>query len=223
MTNKNLKIPVIDGEGKISGEESLEILASMATVSPRLTAQAVRVFLSNQRKAKAKTKTRAEVKGSKSKIWRQKGTGRARHGDRQAPIFVGGGVAHGPTGTQNYKLRLSKKMLRKAILAILIDKINQKKLYLLKKAGFKKTKDAYLCLKRAKESLQVSGRISFLVVKEDELKRWLRNLSGVQIINADSLNPYCLLRNDFLLLSQPALKKVEDYLGARKEKNADRA
>lgn len=65
-----------------------------------LVAQATRVFLSNQRRAKAKTKQRGEISGSTRKIWRQKGTGRARHGDRYAPIFVGGGVAHGPTGKE---------------------------------------------------------------------------------------------------------------------------
>lgn len=208
---KNLKIPVIDSEGKVSGEEKFEIPATMATVSHRLMAQAVRVFLSNQRKAKAKTKTRAEVEGSKSKIWRQKGTGRARHGDRQAPIFVGGGVAHGPSGTQNYQRKLNKKMLKKAILSALLDKLSGKKLFLIKEMKFGKTKEAYSYLEKVRNNLKANARICILLGGNDQSKRYLSNLAQVELINANSLNPYSLLKNDFVFLSQEGWREVKDY------------
>src|SRR3989339_2278990 len=93
-----------------------------AKVKPIVMAQAVRVYLSNQRKALAKTKTRADVAKTTAKMFKQKGTGRARHGSYAAPIFVGGGVAHGPSGEQNYKLSLSSKMRKLALLGALSAK-----------------------------------------------------------------------------------------------------
>lgn len=219
---KNLKIPVIDSEGKVSGEEKFGIPASMATISHGLMAQAVRVFLSNQRKAKAKTKTRAEVEGSKSKIWRQKGTGRARHGDRQAPIFVGGGVAHGPRGIQNYQQKLNKKMSKKAIISALLNKLSEKRLFLIKEMKFGKTKEAYLYLKKVRENLKVKGEVCFLTGKKDQVKRYLRNLDQVQLINAGSLNPYYILKNDFVFLSPEGWREVEDYFNLE-QKDVNRA
>src|SRR3990167_4064766 len=94
--------------------------------SPSLLAQAVRIFLSNQRRAAAKTKTRAEVAKTTAKMYKQKGTGRARHGSYAAPIFVGGGVAHGPSGEQNYKMSLPVKMRRLALLGALSAKAEAK-------------------------------------------------------------------------------------------------
>ena len=116
---KNLKIAVINAQGEVVGETKLALRLGETSGAVALVAQTARAFLANQRKARAHAKTRAEVVGSGAKIWRQKGTGRARHGDRQAPIFVGGGVAHGPTGAQNYRQKISQKMGRRAVLAVL--------------------------------------------------------------------------------------------------------
>ena len=92
------QIPLVNTSGK--KVKSLKVSGKIfgAKVNPSLVNQAVRVYLSNQRQASARTKSRGEVKVTKAKIWRQKGTGRARHGSRNAPIFVGGAKAHGPTG-----------------------------------------------------------------------------------------------------------------------------
>src|SRR3989338_4775942 len=92
----SLTVPVLDVSGKKTGTVTLPKEIFAVTVSPKLIAQAARVYSANQRQSSAKTKTRGEVTGSRRKVWRQKGTGRARHGDRYAPIFVGGGIAHGP-------------------------------------------------------------------------------------------------------------------------------
>src|SRR3989337_4248642 len=97
-------------------------------VKPVILAQAVRVWLSNQRAANAKTKTRTEVSKTTAKMYKQKGTGRARHGSYSAPIFVGGGVAHGPTGGENWKLKLPAKMTKKALLGALSIRAREKKL-----------------------------------------------------------------------------------------------
>src|SRR3989339_761921 len=102
-----------------------------AKVKPIVMAQAVRVYLSNQRKALAKTKTRADVAKTTAKMYRQKGTGRARHGSYAAPIFVGGGIAHGPSGKQNYKLSLPAKMRRLALLGALSVKAKAKEILIV--------------------------------------------------------------------------------------------
>jgi len=103
-----------------------EIFAVKA--SDKLLSQYVYVYLNNLKKGRHKTKTRGEVAGSTRKIYRQKGTGRARHGDIKAPIFVGGGVAFGPTG-QYRRLKLTKKMRRKALFYALSLKLKEKKTF----------------------------------------------------------------------------------------------
>ena len=101
-------------EGTKSGEIDVPSEIFDVTASDKLLAQYVRVYLANQRQGTNKVKTRSEVKGSTRKIYRQKGTGRARHGAKTAPIFVGGGVAHGPR-LRSFKLKLNKKQRRKAL------------------------------------------------------------------------------------------------------------
>src|SRR5207248_616028 len=98
---------------KASGKVSLPKEIFAETVNKKLLAQAVRVYLANKRQGNASTKTRGEVEGSTRKIYRQKGTGNARHGSIRAPIFVKGGIVHGPR-PRDFSLGLSKKMRRKA-------------------------------------------------------------------------------------------------------------
>lgn len=222
LKNKEIKIPVINNEGVLEGEEKIAIPALSEGVSSSLLATAVRVYLSNQRRSMAKTKTRAEVEGSKCKIWKQKGTGRARHGDRQAPIFVGGGVPHGPRANQNYNLKLNKKMIKKVILTILLDKISQKKLFLLKKTDFKKTKEAYLFFEKITGNLKIKGKVAFLLNGKEAVRRCVNNLDKVQTLSSQSLNPFFLLKNNYIFLSQLGLKGIESYFEAGWE-NADKS
>lgn len=96
-------------------------------VSPRLLAQAVRVYQANQRQGTQATKTRSEVSGTNKKMYKQKGTGRARHSDAKAPIFVGGGVAHGPH-PRDFSLKFPKKMKKLALKGALYVKNKEKKI-----------------------------------------------------------------------------------------------
>ena len=121
--------------GRKVGQINLPSEIFGAKINEPLMAQAVQAYLSNQRKAKAKAKHRGEVTGSRRKIWRQKGTGRARHGDRYAPIFVGGGVAHGPTGEENYSLKLTRKMRRVALISALSAKWKEQKILFVENLG----------------------------------------------------------------------------------------
>jgi len=114
--------------------EKAKIPAKMAKVKidQQLMAQAVRVYLSNQRSALAKTKTRGEVARTTAKMYKQKGTGRARHGAYSAPIFVGGGVAFGPTGGQNYRRKMSKALGKLAFASALALKFGEKTIWTLR-------------------------------------------------------------------------------------------
>ena len=102
-----------------------------AKVSDHLIAQAIRVILANRRSSYAKTKTRSDVAGTRKKVWAQKGTGNARHGNRTAPIFKGGGVALGPDGMQNYSLKMNKKMKKQALNAVLTKFAKEKKIIII--------------------------------------------------------------------------------------------
>lgn len=115
---KSVSAPLFDLTGKSAGTVSLPGELFNIPTSPQLLAQYVRVYLANQRQGTASTKTRSEITGSTRKIYKQKGTGRARHGAKKAPIFVGGGVAFGPK-PQDHTLSLTKKQRTKALLMTL--------------------------------------------------------------------------------------------------------
>jgi large subunit ribosomal protein L4 len=120
---RGVKIDVLDLTGKV--QTSIDLPAELfgAKVNKQIMAQAVRVYLANQRQGTQSTKTRGEVTGSTRKIYRQKGTGRARHGGITAPIFVGGGIALGPK-PRDYGLSLPKKMRRVALASALTSQLN---------------------------------------------------------------------------------------------------
>ena len=113
--------PTVSLKGEAEEKTKLPEAIFGATVSPQLLVQAVRVYLFNQRRAQAKTKTRGEVAKTTAKMYRQKGTGRARHGAYSAPIFGGGGGSLGPGGQQNYHRRMSKPFIHMVLIGELAE------------------------------------------------------------------------------------------------------
>lgn len=197
--------------GRKSGQLSLPKEIFGAPINEQLMAQAIRVYLSNQRKAKAKTKTRAEIRGSRRKIWRQKGTGRARHGDRYAPIFVGGGRAHGPTGKENYKLKMSKAMKKKALFSALTSKLKEKEVIAIKGLGKVEPKTKEMA--KIITSLPLKGKKKILLVLPtilDNVIRAGRNLAGVDLAQANQLNTYQILNHDQLVLMEESIEKLKE-------------
>jgi len=188
-----------------------------ASVNQMLLAQAIRVYLTNQRRAWAKAKTRAEVIGSRRKIWRQKGTGRARHGDRYAPIFVGGGVAHGPKGNQNYRLKLTKKMRRAALRSALTVKFQTGKIIFVD--GLKeiepKTKVAAQVLAKILPDLAQKKKKKCLIVLPEVWEKPMRafaNLAQVELTLAQNHNPYWILRSNYLIMSPAVVTILKEWL-----------
>jgi len=185
-----------------------------AKVNNQLMAQSVRVYLANQRMGTASTKTRGEVSGSTKKIWAQKHTGRARHGSRKAPIFVGGGIVFGPK-PRDFSSKLSKKMKRLALFSALTSKFNKGQLKGL--TGFEKIEPKTKLMVSAMKNLGISDKDKKVLLVTPSTKkefenvyRASRNIKGVNIVNADLLNVYEVLNNRLILLMKESLKVMED-------------
>jgi len=176
----------------------------------KLLAQAIRVYLSNQRKANAKTKTREEVRGSRRKIWRQKGTGRARHGDKYAPIFVGGGRAHGPKGDQNFSLSLNQKMKHRALLSALSVKFSRNQILAIK--GLNKLEPKTKNFAQLIQSLKLNDKkVAFVLPKKEEkITRGVKNLAEGRVVLVKLLNPYQILTQDYLVFTPEAISVLNE-------------
>lgn len=203
-------VEVFDVSGKAVGE--LELAKEIFGIKPNkdLLAQAVRVYLANQRQGKADTKVRGEVRGGGRKPWRQKGTGRARIGSIRAPHWRGGGVAHGPT-PRDFSLVLPKKMKKAALISALSAKFSDQAIIVLKDLNFKeaKTKEASTLLKNLniKEKNMVVA-ISF----GDKEKRAFSNLAKTQTQKATDLNVYEVLNYKKILITKEGVEKIENLL-----------
>lgn len=198
--------------GRKSGKIDLPKEIFAAKINESLMTQAVRVYLSNQRRAKAKVKTRGEVRGSRRKIWRQKGTGRARHGDRYAPIFVGGGRAHGPTGKENYQLKMSKKMRRQALFSAMTSKFKEDEILVVK--GLEKVEPKTKEMAGVLEKLTKDRKLTIILPEVIEnVIRAARNIKGISLAQANLLNTYQVLNGGKLILMKESVDKLkETYL-----------
>lgn len=211
-----LETQVYNLQGKSVGKMQLPEKIFSAKVNPVLLAQAVRVYQVNQRIGTHSSKTRTQVAGSTRKIYRQKGTGRARHGDVKAPIFVGGGVAHGPTPT-DYHLLLPAKMKRLALFGSLTDKFQNNGIRII--TGLKevesKTKNIISMLKNL-DLAQKDGDLSdkTLLVLPASLKNIVlagRNIDNFGMKEAKLLNTYDVVASQNILFMKEAVKTLEEH------------
>jgi len=173
-------------------------------------AQAVRVYLVNQRQGTASTKTRGEVAGSTRKIYRQKGTGRARHGAIKAPIFVGGGIAMGPR-PRKFELKLSKQMRRKALFSALSFKLEEEKVSAVDAAVLTgATHEIYNLFKTLKLTNKKGADKILFVADNQGAIRASANIKGVRIIPAHSVNTYEVLNSNYLILAKDSIQKMKE-------------
>ena len=204
-----VKVPVRDASGKKVGEAELPPELFEAPVNVPLMHQVVVAGLASLRAGTHSTKTRAEVSGGGKKPWRQKGTGRARHGSIRSPIWTGGGVAHGPK-PRDHSMRVNKKMKRGALRSALTDTAASGKVALVSDLAFDEpsTADAAAAL----GALELEGRVLVVLPEpQDVVERSFRNLRYVRLTYARSLSVYDLLVADRVLLTKDAL----DVLGGR--------
>lgn len=177
-----------------------------AKINSALMAQAVRVYLGNQRAASAQAKDRNDINVTHAKVWRQKGTGRARHGSRNAPIFVGGAKAHGPSGTQNYNRKLSKKQRQASLRSALSLKFKEGKILVV--VGFDKLELKTKKFNQAVAKLKLEPNHLLLLLGKSELKlrRAIKNLPFMDSDLTNNLTTYSVLRARTLIFTKEGLK-----------------
>ena len=205
----NLKVLNIDGNK--SKDINVSDKLTGLKVNNRLLKYVIDWQLNHSKKRVAKTKQRNEVVGSTKKIYAQKGTGGARHASRKAPLFVGGGVAHGPKG-DNYKTKKINKKIRKIALAQTISKKkNNNELFVFDdvKKEIKKTKIFYTFLNKNKidNVLIVSDKTT-----EKNILKSVRNLPNVKLVSELGTNVYDLVKYKNVLFTTSSIKNIQDRL-----------
>ncbi len=166
--------------------------------------EAVRCYLANQRQGTHDTKTRAEVVGSKSKMFRQKGTGRARMGQIRSASRVGGGRAHGPH-PRDYGYVLPRKIKRLALKSALSDRAASERVAVIEDFSLDAPKTSRMAKLLASMSLEGRHTLVVLTGQGDTLFKSWRNLKGVRVLRSDELNAYTILWADNLVFMQSAL------------------
>jgi len=227
----SIKIKVYNQNAEAIGEIELSPKVFGMKVNNDLVHQAVVTQMANERQVIAHTKDRSEVRGGGRKPWRQKGTGRARHGSSRSPIWIGGGVTFGPRNDRNFKKRINRKMKQNALLMVLSDKAAGDNFIILDKlevsefktkvfnkiiTGFE-TKILKSKKKEAKKDAkkkEVKRSFLMIVDKGDEkLNCSARNLPGVRLINTENINIVDLLKYKNLILNKAAVEKLTERYG----------
>ena len=172
-----------------------------------LVHQAVRVAFANQRPVLASTKDRSEVRGGGRKPWRQKGTGRARHGSIRSPLWRGGGITFGPTSERNFKLKINKKMARKAFLTALSAKARDNEILVFDELKLEtpKTKEMAKILKNFSK---IKNGLLVLSDKNENVKRAAGNLPNIEITNINNLNILDVLKYQYLIFTKDGIEKL---------------
>ncbi|MFA5052382.1 MAG: 50S ribosomal protein L4 [Patescibacteria group bacterium] len=201
------KISVYNTAGTSVGEVALEPKIFGVRVKPQLIQQAVRTQMANSRVAIAHTLNRSEVSGGGKKPWRQKGTGRARHGSIRSPLWKGGGITFGPRSDRNFSLKMNKKAKRQALFMALSDRANEKNIIIVDALAMKsvKTKDLLALISK----LPLKKTILLALPKSDQtIIKSSRNIPFIKTITADSLNILDVLNHETLLMPKASLAMI---------------
>jgi len=219
-----MKFPVYNAKGEQVKDLELSKRLFGATVKPEVIHQVVIAQEANSRQVLAHTKTRAEVRGGGKKPWRQKGTGRARHGSTRSPIWVGGGITFGPRSDRNFSLKVNKKQKQLALAMCLSDKVASKALAIFDVISVEsgKTKDLNSWVKSMKSKIEsLKNGKKFLLVtdaKDVALFNASKNLKNITTIGYNSLNCVDLLKYDTVLVSEKATVAIEKHFKKVNEK-----
>ncbi len=204
-STKGVRISVVGLDGKAAGSMTLPADLFAAKINKQLMAQAVRVYLANQRVGHASTKTRGEVEGSTRKIYKQKGTGKARHGGIRAPIFVGGGIVFGPK-PRDYSLAFPRKMKHVALASALTQQLSNKNIIVVSGlSAVAKTKvvaGALTAVGATRRTLLITPKESAVLVRAG------RNIEGVDILPVSEVNTYSVLMHGKVVFMKEAIGEL---------------
>ncbi len=219
-----MEAKIYNQKGKEVGSINLPENVFGAKWRSDLVHQVVESMRSNARSGTADTKDRGEVRGGGRKPWKQKGTGRARHGSTRSPIWVGGGVTHGPLSEKNYDRKISKKMRAEALYSVLSRKLKDGEILFIDSLAMTelKTKNAEVVLENiAKilkdDKLATSKKPKLLTAlfdKEDNKVKSFRNLPALDLVFVKNLNPLDVLNHKYLVIEN-AEESVKFLAGRR--------
>jgi len=203
-----MKIDKLNLDGKKTSIEVLDKVFS-AKVNHKLVSNVLYKTNANYKGRHAKTKQQNEVSGPTSKIYAQKGTGNARHASRKAPIFVGGGVAHGPKGELSYKTRkLNKSEKKKSIASLISEKIKDKNLLIFNDFGseIKKTKEMSLILKKFEilNSLIILDKLS-----KSKIEKSIRNIPNIKVTDINHFSAFDIVKFKKIVFTESSVKELE--------------
>jgi len=205
-----MKVDLYNQSGKKDGQAVLPKEIFEVEFNADLVHQVAVSLQANKRQVSAHTKNRSEVRGGGKKPWRQKGTGRARHGSRRSPIWRGGGVTFGPRNDTIYAREIPKKMRRKALLMVLSQKAKNENLIVLDKIELAtgKTKE----MAKSLNSLPCKNQTTLIALPQSDKKIFLaaRNIKKTSIDDARNLNVLNLLNSKYLLITKDTVKTIKD-------------
>lgn len=199
------RVTLYNLEGEETGQIELDPSLFDVEVDPTLVHEAVVAQTANSRVAIAHTKDRSEVAGTGKKPWKQKGTGRARHGSRRSPIWIGGGITFGPRSNRNFSVKLNKKTRRKALAMVLTDKVQSGQFIAVEQlaVGEGKTKQLAALLKH----LPIAGKKTLILVEPENktVSMAAKNISHVETLPIHALNVVDLLKKPNVLISKDGI------------------
>ena len=208
-----MEAPIYSQDGKSAGNITLPESVFGLPWNADLVHEVIRLMNSNSRTNVAHTKSRGEVRGGGKKPWKQKGTGRARHGSSRSPIWVGGGVAHGPRNDKNFDRKINKKAKTKALYTILSRKFKDGQILFIDSVSLKtpKTKDAKGILStlskiKGYEKLATKPRnvaIVALEKKDASVEKSFRNFGNISVEEFRNINPVSILNHTYLIVANP--------------------
>jgi large subunit ribosomal protein L4 len=204
------KVTVYNQLGEKAGDMDLEKTLFEAEVNEALVHEAVVAQQANSREVIAHTKDRGAVSGGGKKPWKQKGTGRARHGSIRSPLWVGGGVTFGPTKDRNFSVKMNKKARRKALAMVLSDKVAGKQFVVVENLEIPEGKTK--TLSDLMNKLPLSGKKTLLVLEKENKNPAIAagNIQNLDAISAQSLNVVDLLAHQTVVVTKAAVESIAE-------------
>ncbi len=202
-----------NGTGEATGTVDLSDALFAQPVHKQALYEAVRNYLANQRQGTHDTQTRAEVRCSTAKLYRQKGTGRARAGTAGSPTRIGGGVAFGPH-PRDYSYKLPQRIRRLALASALSDRAESERVSVVEDLELEAPKTSVMA--KMLGAMPLEGRHTLVVLPGDgdTLYKSFRNIRGVRVLRSDELNAYTILWADNLVFTRSALQSAEEVFGS---------
>jgi len=207
-----MKTKVYNLEGKSNSDVELNDKVFGVEVKPEVVHEVFVAISNNKRQPWAHTKDKSEVSGGGRKPWKQKGTGRARHGSNRSPIWVGGGITFGPRNERNYKTKINKKTRRLALKMTLSDRFESKALWVMDNFDFSEPKTKVFVEFLSKLPAEQKTFLILTDEKDDKLMKMTDNLEKIDVMRAGDVNVYTLLNHQGLIMSKDAVAKLEEIL-----------